>query len=63
MPTEKDIIHQRLIDEVKASKITADEAARMEQLAETLEQLEELQRQKSAQTSSPEPNTSPDANQ
>ena len=62
-PTEKDMIHQRLIDEVKASKITADEAAKMEQLAETLEQLEELQRQKSAQTSSPEPNTPPDANQ
>jgi hypothetical protein len=66
-PTQKDLVHQRLMDEVKASRITPDEAVRMEQLAETLEQLEEIQKQKSAQpqggANPPESNTPPDANQ
>jgi hypothetical protein len=48
MPTEKDVIRLRLMQEVKASRITPEEAKRMEELAETLEQLEELQRQKAA---------------
>ena len=42
MPSEKEIIHMRLQEEVKASKITPEEAKRMEEMAQTLEQLEQL---------------------
>jgi len=46
--TERDMVLERLIEDMKASRITPDEVARMGQLAQTLEQLEELQRQKAA---------------
>jgi hypothetical protein len=55
------------MDDLMASKISPEEAMRMMQMAETLEQLEELRKQKSPDktrdTSSPEPNTPPDSNQ
>ena len=47
-PDEKDFIRLRLAEEISASRITTDEAKRMEELAQTLEQLEELVRQKAA---------------
>jgi hypothetical protein len=46
LPTEKDIIHTRLMEEVKASKITEQEAKQLEEAATTLEQLEQLQAQR-----------------
>jgi hypothetical protein len=66
-PTEKELVDQRVMDDLIASKISPEEAMRLMQMAETLEQLEELRKQKSPDktggTSLPEPNTpaSPDA--
>ena len=37
LPTEKDIIHLRLMEEVKASRITEEEARQMEEAAQTIE--------------------------
>ncbi len=52
-PTQKDRVTERVMEDLRASRISPDEAIRLLQLAETLEQLEELQKQKPA----------PDANQ
>jgi hypothetical protein len=66
-PTAKDLVNQRLVEDIRASRISPDEAIQMMQMAETLEQLEELRKQKSApprqDANSPEPNTPHDANQ
>jgi hypothetical protein len=65
-PTEEELVNQRIIEDLRASRISPEEAMRMLQMAETLEQLEELRKQKSpdktGDTSSREPNTPPDAN-
>lgn len=47
LPTEKDIIHIRLMEEVKASRMTEEEAKQIEENIQTIEQLEEIQKQKS----------------
>ncbi|MBN2019857.1 MAG: hypothetical protein JW749_06495 [Sedimentisphaerales bacterium] len=45
LPTEKDIIHIRLMNEVRASRLTPEEAKQIEEAAQTIEQAEELQNQ------------------
>jgi hypothetical protein len=60
LPSEKDMIRIRLEEEVRASRITPEEAKKMAEMAQTLEQLEELQRQKSG--GQPDANTPPDSN-
>ena len=49
LPTEKDIIHARLMEEVKASKMTEQDAKQLEEAASTIEQLEQLEAQREAQ--------------
>ena len=46
LPTEKDIIHTRLMEEVRASRMTEAEARQIEKAATTLEQLEQIQAQR-----------------
>jgi hypothetical protein len=46
LPTEKDIIHARLMEEVRTSKITEQEAKQLEAAATTLEQLEQMEAQR-----------------
>ncbi len=64
--TEKELVDQRVMEDLVASKISPEEAMRMMQMAGTLEQLDELRKQKShdktGDTSSPEPNAPPDSN-
>jgi hypothetical protein len=52
IPTEKDIIHFRLMEEVRASRLTEEEARQIEEAAQTLEQLEELQSRRGEQSRS-----------
>jgi hypothetical protein len=46
IPTEKDIIHTRLMEEVRASRMTQEEAKQIEENVQTIEQLDEVQRQR-----------------
>jgi hypothetical protein len=46
IPTEKDIIHNRLMEEVRQSRMTEEEAKEIEGNIQTLEQLDDIQRQR-----------------
>jgi len=48
-PSEKDLIKMRLAEQVKAQKITPDEAKKLEEIVQTLEQLDEIERQRASE--------------